>query len=181
MRFLATFLAISGLLASAAFGSAIDGRGSQTAKRKKATAPSLGKSPDLWSTVNVCDTELHPNEIGVRGSMPGLGTQRAALFMRFQIQYLAKADNKWHNIEAKADSGFRKLGTSRNRVLESGWTFKFLPPPDGGAHMLRGAVTYVWRVNGRLVRSIKRKTETGHRSTAGADPPGFSAATCSIS
>lgn len=175
MRLFLSILSISALLA-VPFAGADD---APRSPRKK-PAP-LKNSPDLWSTVNVCDTEAHANEIGVRGSMPGLGTQRASLYMRFQVQYLAKADGKWHNIEENADSGFRKLGVSRNRVLESGWTFKFLPPPDGGAHTLRGAVTYVWRVKGRQVRRIRETTESGHRSTAGADPPGFSAATCQIS
>ena len=145
-----------------------------------ATPVDVAKSPDLWATVNVCDTERFPDRIGVRGSMPGLG-RRASLYMRFQIHYLAKADGKWHNIEEKADSGYVKLGVAKNRVLESGWTFKFLPPPDGGAHTMRGAVTFVWKRNGRTVKKRREVTESGHRSTKGADPPGFSAAICQIS
>jgi hypothetical protein len=139
----------------------------------------IEKSPDLWATVNVCDTAAHPDQIGIRGSMPGLG-RRAALYMRFQVHYLAKADGKWHTIEEKADSGFVKLGVASKRVLESGWTFKFLPPPDGGAHTMRGAVTFVWRVKGHIVKKRREVTEAGHRSTKGADPPGFSAAICQI-
>lgn len=177
LRSLALGLAAFGLFASATTGAVGEPTAATAAKQKK---QSLRKSPDLWSTVNLCDTEGHPNEIGVRGSMPGLGNRAATLYMRFRIQYFAAADQKWHNIRSKADSGYRRLGRSRNRVLESGWTFKFLPPPDGGAHTLRGSVIYVWRSKGRRARRIKRTTEAGHRSTAGADPPGFSAATCSI-
>ena len=145
-----------------------------------AARPPLERSSDLWATVNVCDTEAHPNEIGIRASMPGLG-RRAQLYMRFQVHYFAKADGKWHNIEANADSGFRKIGIAKHRVIEYGWTFKFAPPVDGGAHMMRGAVTFVWRRNGRLVKKVREVTEAGHRSTHGADPPGFSAAVCQIS
>lgn len=152
-----------------------------------AAAPGTGhaatpveRSPDLWATVNVCDTEAHPNRIGIRGSMPGLGRRRASLYMRFQVHYLARADGKWHNIEEKADSGYVKLGVARNRVLESGWTFRFLPPPDGGAHTMRGAVTFVWKRHGRTVKKRREVTEAGHRSTKGADPPGFSSAVCQI-
>jgi hypothetical protein len=143
-------------------------------------ATPIEKSPDLWATVNVCDTVDHPDQIGIRGSMPGLG-RRSSLFMRFQVQYLAKADGKWHNIAEKADSGFVKLGVASKRVLESGWTFKFLPPPDGGAHTMRGAVTFEWKVKGRIVKRRREVTEAGHRSTKGADPAGFSAAICQIS
>ena len=140
----------------------------------------VSRSPDLWATVNICDTTAHPDVIGIRGSMPGLG-KRSSLFMRFQVQYLAKSDGKWHNIQQNADSGFQKLGVATSRVIESGWSFKFLPPPGGGAHTLRGAVTFVWKRGGKTVRRIRKVTEGGHRSTKGADPDGYSAETCLIS
>jgi hypothetical protein len=41
-------------------------------------------------------------------------------------------------------------------------------------------VNYRWKRNGKVVRRARRVTELGHRSTAGADPPDFSAATCRI-
>jgi hypothetical protein len=144
-----------------------------------AAAQRVKDSPDLWATVNVCDTEARPNTIGIRGSMPGLG-RRASLHMRFRVQYLARADGKWHNIAKGADSRWVRLGRSKDRVLESGWSFEF-EPPAGGSHTLRGAVVFQWRVRGRTVRTVRELTEGGHRSTAGADPPGFSAATCRIS
>jgi hypothetical protein len=144
-----------------------------------AAAPAVEKSPDLWATVNVCDTAASPDKIGIRGSMPGLG-KRSDLFMRFQVHYFAKADGKWHNIEDNADK-LMKLGSASKRVLESGYTFKFKPPPDGGAHTMRGAVTFVWKRKGRVVKKVREITEAGHRSTKGAEPPGFSAATCQIS
>jgi len=138
------------------------------------------KSPDLWATVNVCDTPDNPNRIGIRGSMPGLG-RTAVLSMRFQVQFLARSDGKWHNIAEKADSGFRRVGETRSRVLESGFTFRFRPPAAGGAHTMRGAVTFVWRRDGRVLKKLREITEAGHRSTKGADPAGFSAAICQIS
>lgn len=171
MRYLLTFVALAGF--------AVPLAGAADRPRRAKPVP-LKASPDLWATVNVCDTEKSPDQIGVRGSMPGLG-KRASLYMRFQVQYLAKADGKWHNIEENADSGYRKLGVASKRVLESGWTFKFLPPPDGGTHTLRGAVTFVWRQNGRIVEKLRETTESGHRSTSGADPPNHSSALCMIS
>ena len=143
-------------------------------------ATPVERSPDLWATVNICDSPAYPNKIGIRGSMPGLG-RRASLWMRFQVHYLAKADGKWHNLEAKGDSGYQKLGVASKRVLESGYTVSFKPPADGGAPTLRGAVTFVWKRKGRTVERRREFTEAGHRSTKGADPPGFSAAICHIS
>lgn len=138
--------------------------------------------PDLWATVNVCDTPGQQNVIGIRGSMPGLGSRKkAVLWMRFQVQYFARADGKWHNGEEDADSGWRRLGRSGSRVIESGHSFKFTPPAGGGSHTLRGAVTFRWVRNGRRVKQLRRLTEAGHRSSKGADPEGYSAATCLIS
>ena len=145
-----------------------------------AAAPASAADADLWATVNVCDTEAHPNQIGIRGSMPGLG-KRSSLFMRFQIHYLAKADGKWHNIETGADSGYVKLGSSRARVIESGRNFTFLPPPDGGAHTMRGAVTFVWKSGSKTLERLRRFTEDGHPDTVNSDPAGYTAASCQIS
>lgn len=139
------------------------------------------RSPDLWATVNICDSPNHPNRMGIRGSMPGLGKRRTSLYMRFQVHYLAKYDGKWHNLEANGDSGYQKVGIAKKRVLESGYTVAFKPPADGGAHTLRGAVTFIWKRKGRTVERHREITEGGHRSTKGADPPGFSAAICQIS
>jgi hypothetical protein len=112
--------------------------------------------------------------------MPGLG-RRAQLYIRIQLHYLAAADGKWHNVQGKGDSGYIKLGVATSRVIEGGRTVDIGPPSDGGAHTLRGAVTFVWKRKGRTVKRIREITEAGHRSSKGADPPGFSAAVCRIS
>jgi hypothetical protein len=128
----------------------------------------------LWATVNVCDTAKHPNEIGVRASMPGFprGTARR---MRFRIQY--RDGDRWRYVTG-ADSGWRKLSRARGRPVEAGWSFEF-PPPDAPI-TFRGVVRYRWMKDGRVVGRAVEITEAGHRSTVGADPPGYSAATCVI-
>ena len=139
----------------------------------------LSKNAGLWATINVCDTPSNPNTIGIRGSMPGLD-KTASVAMRFQVQYLAKSDGKWHNIESGADSDWKPLGRLRGKVVESGQNFTFLPPTDGGAHHLRGSVRFKWVRAGRVVERLRKFTEAGHRTTAGADPAGYSAAFCDI-
>jgi hypothetical protein len=173
MRFLLTTVAALLVCASPAAAS-------PAGAAARGPAPDLRKSPDLWATINVCDTLQHPDTIGVRGSMPGNG-RRATLWMRFQVQYLAKADGKWHNIDANADSSWKRVGVASKRVIESGQNFMFQPPGDTGAHTLRGSIRFKWVVRGRAVRKLREITEAGHKSTAGADPPGYSAATCQIS
>ena len=44
--------------------------------------------------------------------------------------------------------------------------------------LLRGVVRFRWRQGDTLPRRAELATEAGHRSGAGADPAGYSAATC---
>ena len=128
----------------------------------------------LWATVNVCDTSRHPNEVGIRASMPGV-PRGAVRRMRFRVQW--RDGSRWRFVTG-ADSGWRKLSRSRGRAIESGWSFEFEPPAK--AITFRGVVGYRWVRNGRIVASAREITESGHRSTAGADPADYSAATCSM-
>jgi hypothetical protein len=45
---------------------------------------------------------------------------------------------------------------------------------------LRGVVRFRWRRGDQLPRQAELPTEAGHRSSAGADPAGYSAATCAL-
>ena len=121
----------------------------------------------LWATVNVCDTAAHPDEIGIRAALPA---SRAGV--RFRVQYREAASGRWRWVEA-ADSGWHRA----RRARESGWSFEVA---GDGTRILRGVVNYRWKRNGAVVRRARRVTEVGHRSTAGADPADFSAATCRI-
>ena len=47
-------------------------------------APARADDADLWATVNVCDTAAHPDEVGIRASMPG-GKRGTRLQMRFRV------------------------------------------------------------------------------------------------
>jgi hypothetical protein len=137
--------------------------------------PAAAQEADLWATVNVCDTPAHPDEIGIRASMPG-ARKAATLAMRFRVQYRDLEDFRWHYVRA-ADSGWRRIGRQAGRALESGWSFQV---SGRGTRILRGIVYYRWLRGGRIVRRDRRLTEGGHRSTAGADPEDFSAATCRV-
>jgi hypothetical protein len=148
------------------------------APRASAATP-VERSADLWATVNVCDTAARPDTVGIRGSMPGSG-RLETLQMRFRVQYVDGSDGKWHNVAKGADSGYVRVGASRRRTLESGYSFAFAPPAGGRVVHMRGAVTFRWLRKGRTVRRIRELSEAGHRSTRGADPDGFSAATCDL-
>jgi hypothetical protein len=142
----------------------------------------LATSPDLWATINVCDrpTEPHINTIGIRGSMPGLGSRPSTLKMRFQVQFKSKTDGDWHDAGDDSDSGWQRVGRTVRQVIESGQNFTYDPPTDGGSHLLRGQVRFRWYRHHHVVARQTRYTEAGHRSTAGSDPKGYSAAQCEI-
>ena len=145
----------------------------------KTAAPPAESSPDLWATVNVCDTTGHPDTIGIRGSMPGLGDLRSSLRMRFRVQYKAP-DGRWRDAGSTADSGWQNVGRSVSERREGGQNFEF-DPPAGETLTLRGAVRFKWVRKHKVVQRARRVTELGHDSTAGADPPGYTASFCEIS
>jgi len=139
------------------------------------------RDPGPWATVNVCDTTGHPDGIGIRGAMPGTGDRDDELFMRLQVQFFRRADGSWRGLGRGADSGFLDVGHGAARVRQAGQTFTLSPPAAGQpAFLLRGLVTFEWRRGGQVVRRARRVTSAGHDDAIGADPAGFSAATCSI-
>jgi hypothetical protein len=145
-----------------------------------ATAPTIDKSPLLWATINVCDTAAHPDTVGIRASMPGSGRTQERMFMRFQVQYLDAAKQRWTDLGPTADSGFLPVGSARYRRRESGRNFSISPPPLGQSFQLRGVVTFEWRKGAQVVRRARKRTRSGHKGTIGSDPNGFSAAECVI-
>jgi hypothetical protein len=138
-----------------------------------------GASRHLWATVNVCDTERWPDTIGIRGSMPGSRDRREALWMRFQVQFLAPAERQWHNVPEGGDSGFVYVGPAHVKARQAGRSFR-ISPRKGEPVLLRGRVSFQWRVNGAVVRRASERTREGHRSSAGSDPPGYTASTCTV-
>lgn len=139
-------------------------------------------SRHLWATVNVCDTLKHADTIGIRGSMPGSDNPREKMYMRFQVQYFRSSDQRWVNVTKGGDSGFVYAGSARFKARQAGQLFTFDPPP-GGSFQMRGKVTFQWRnrLGKKVLRSASRITTAGHRSSAGADPAGYSSDTCVIS
>lgn len=140
---------------------------------------SFAASKAVWATVNVCDTTNAPDTIGLRAAMPGTTHKGATMRMRFQVQY-RNADGLW--VAGKGlDTGFLSIGSARVKSREAGHSFRVKAPAKGGSYLMRGLVSFEWRSKGgTLLSSKQRITEAGHKSTAGADPAGYSAATCTI-
>jgi len=138
----------------------------------------VGNSPDLWATLNLCDTRAHPDTLGIRASMPGSGREAEEMFMRFSVQYFG-ADRRWHRAARRGVSDFIDVGSGAVLARQAGWTVRFSrgsPRPQ----FLRGSVSFEWRLHGHRVRRAKAYTEAGHPSSTGAEPKGFSSATCRL-
>jgi len=130
----------------------------------------------LWATVDVCNTHAHPDMIGIRGSMPGTGDAAESMFMQFRIEYLR--DRVWTNIGRRGQSAFIAVGNAASRSRQAGIDFH-IAPSARHHYLLRGVVTFQWRLRGRAVAATLRSTTAGHGSAA-ADPSGYSASVCSI-
>jgi hypothetical protein len=147
-----------------------------------AFAPGSGQallhSRELWATVDVCSPKDQPNTIGIRGSMPGDGHARDTMYMRFRVQYLDSATNQWLDLKG-ADSGLLKVGLAQ-LARQAGRSFQFAPLAGKPAFTMRGEIAFQWRRGATVLQSATRATSSGHKSLAGADPRGYSAATCKV-
>jgi hypothetical protein len=132
-----------------------------------------------WATVNVCDTKTHPDAIGIRALIPGAQRKTVRLFMRFRVQWKDPSDQMWHNLIDEGDSGYVAFGPSKDGLgREGGRLFPFDAPEAGKTLRLRGRVDFEWRIDGQVVKRAMALTSKGHRSAAGSDPKGYSAADC---
>ena len=142
-------------------------------------AHSLLHSRELWATVDVCNPTDQPNTIGIRGSMPGDGHAKDTMYMRFRVQYEDPATKKWLDLSKGGDSGLSKLGSGAV-ARQGGFSVELAPVAGRPAFTLRGYVMFQWRRGATVLESATRLTTPGHKSLAGADPRGFSAATCEL-
>lgn len=144
-----------------------------------ASAPAHGApSKRLWATVNVCDTAKNPDTVGLRASMPGTGSSKVRMYMRFQVEYFVSREQEWKPVRRGGDSGWVSVGSGRFVSRQSGRSFEF--SPAAGDILLRGRVSFQWRRGKKVIKRATRRTEGGHSSSAGADPKGYSAAECLI-
>jgi hypothetical protein len=93
------------------------------------------------------------------------------------LQYFNSTTKLWVDLLQGASSSFLPVG-SASTTRQDGRSFQLVP--GQAAFMLRGVVSFQWRRGAKVVHSVTRPTTAGHTSLAGADPAGFSAATCAI-
>lgn len=139
-------------------------------------APAATKN--LWSTINVCDSPNHPDDVGIAARMPGNGTAQR-MYMRFYVQY--DDGGTWRFVKEGGKSPWVFAGSAKYSWVGRGYTFSFDPPPTGTSFTLRGFVRYEWREGKtKVVKRTHRYTSTGHPGTRDADPQDFSARKCKM-
>jgi hypothetical protein len=116
--------------------------------------------PDLWATVNVCNTPDHPAAMGVRVSLPPR-YRHEAQWMRIQVQWYDISSGQWKLLPAGGDTGWKKIGNGR-RLVQSGTIFKFRQPATGHYLLLRGLVDVQWRRRGHMTGTARTTTLPGH-------------------
>jgi hypothetical protein len=171
--------ALTLLAALAALGAAPTAASSSPSPAQKARASTraLLKSHELWATIDVCNPKDQPNTVGVRGSMPGDGRSSDRMYMSFHLQYMSPAGT-WVDLPSATPTFLAVGGSGAPR--EGGRSFQLVPPAGKPASLIRGVVVYQWRHGKVVLVRASRATSAGHKSVAGADPPGFSAASCLI-
>jgi hypothetical protein len=123
--------------------------------------------PNLWATVNRCDTPSKPGAVGVRVSIP---RERGAprQWARIRLQWFDGGKLAWRLVRSSGgDAGWARFGIG-TRVVQGGTTFTFPPPKPGARIVLRGLVDVEWRVGTRVVDRARMTTTAGHRD--GNDP-----------
>ena len=153
-------------------------------------APAQARDPDLWATVNICDTAAFPDAMGVRASMPGNGT-RQRMYMRFRATYYDRVQEAWYPVAGVPRSPWVFAGNATIRARRTGWTFQFDPPAPATDSVVRGVVEFQWRKRKRprrrggpvrevVVDSARANTRHGIPNVEGGDPPGTSEGLCVI-
>lgn len=147
--------------------------------KEGALLKALLRSRELWATIDVCNPADQPDTIGVRGSMPGDKQPHDRMYMSFRLQFLDSTTKKWLDLISGATPAFVAVGPGGS-VRQDGRSFQLVPKAGKPAFTLRGVVEYEWRRGKRILQSVSRPTTAGHMSLAGADPAGFSSASCLI-
>jgi len=139
----------------------------------------LRGSPLLWATVDACESSASGGAlVGLRASMPGTGNPNVQMYMIFRLQYRV-ASGRWAYLHG-ADSGLVDVGSAQFRTRQGGIDFHLAAGALSG-RVVRGAVDFEWRRGVAAVSFARTVTSAGHHPGAGASPPGFSVAHCTVS
>jgi hypothetical protein len=171
---------IGALLSAPACTLAATGTAGVGASGKHTTAAerALLNSPQLWATIDLCNPPDQPDTVGVRGSMPGDEHSKDQMYMSFRLQYMNATTKQWVDLSNTTPS-FVAVGAAKS-ARQGGSSFELKPVAGNQGFTMRGVVSFQWRRGSTVEYTVSRPTTAGHQSLTGADPAGFTAATCQI-
>ena len=127
-------------------------------------------SPRLWATFGTCARRHHALPFaGVRGSMPGTGDRRESMYMSFRLEYLG-ADGQ-RTPPGRGGLCPAAVGSGGWSARQAGQDFT-VALGTRRSYVLRGVVSYQWRLHGRTSASTLRSSTAGHGATPGSQPSG---------
>ena len=132
----------------------------------------------LWATIDECRSLPTGELVGLRASMPGTGDANEQMFMRFRLQYSGPGTSGWRVLGGS--SALVNAGSAAYASRQAGLSFQLTVSTTPGT-LVRGVVAFQWRSGSTIVRSARRLTSAGREPSAGAHPPGYSAARCTVS
>ncbi len=100
------------------------------------------------------------------------------MYMSFRLEYRNRSTGHWTTLSSGRPV-FVYVGTGAS-ARQGGRSFQLMPAAGQPAFTFRGVVEFQWRSARHVLGSATRVTEAGHKSLAGADPAGYSSATCRI-
>ena len=153
-----------------------------TAAQERAAVRRATRSRNLWATVNICNTRRHPDVIGFRVQMPGLGFG-ANLSAEVRVEYWSPAAKHFRPVPGRSGSlgSVVSLGRATTGTHQSGVSFPIQKPPSGVHYVFRGVATFKWKLGSKVLGSTTRTTGHGYRHVDQSDPAGYSSGTCTIS
>jgi hypothetical protein len=150
-----------------------------TAKQIRAAVAGAERSPDLWATVNccgVCPGSSGSDVVGIRGQMPSLGFA-TTLLMDISVDYWSTTDSKFESANA---SSTISLGKGTHGVHQGGVSFPFATPGAGASNLVRGTITFEWKLGTKVIGKVVRNTGHGYSNVGYSSPPGFTAGVCTL-
>jgi hypothetical protein len=131
-----------------------------TNKEIRAAVHRAKHSPNLWATVNICNGSQRT--IGVRAQMPSLGfTTR--MYLTIEVEAFFTDTGTWQ--PSPGGNRSLSLGRATHTTLQNGFTFAI--DPAATAFLLRGLVTYQWKLHGKVIGQATKVTTSGHKRDLG--------------
>jgi hypothetical protein len=175
MRRVATTVLVAALLAVATATASASGDGGPGPRAIARAVAEAERSPQLWATVNICNSRPDPDELGVRGQMPTLGFP-AHLWMEIQVNYWSAAGKRFVPIRSATATRLLSIGQVSSGLQQAGAIFPF----HAHAGRLDATITFTWTRAGKTIARAGQSTTGGHPTADYGSPPHYSAARCTI-